>query len=152
MFQLMTRENIMCQCWNVMCCYQRSPTHEGAVDWERLFVPELMWLLPTTHCLSLYTRWNKVKGDLLPSGILRSVPTFRDKLLFSFSRTKQSKKTLEPWKWDREVVPKMSVTHYHFVLRKFQEERRSHLYRGGSLKSRKAKCCPVPSKRSVWIT
>jgi len=48
--------------------------------------------------------------------------------------------------------PETSVTSYHSTLLKIPEERRYHLYRGGSLKLRKAKCCPVLNKRSVWVT
>jgi len=44
------------------------------------------------------------------------------------------------------------MTNYHCTLRKITEERRCHSYRGGSQKSRKAKCCPVPNKRSFWVT
>ena len=41
---------------------------------------------------------------------------------------------LDPWRLDPWVVPKRRL-HYQSTLRNIQEERRSHLYRGGSLKS-----------------
>jgi hypothetical protein len=44
--------------------------------------------------------------------------------------------TLEPWRWDRYVIPETSVNNYHTTPRNVPEERRSHQYRGGSLKSR----------------
>jgi hypothetical protein len=34
--------------------------------------------------------------------------------------------------------PETSVQNYHYTLRNIPEERRSHLHRGGSLKSRRA--------------
>ena len=58
------------------------------------------------------------------------LPTFRDKASVPFSRVKKSMK-----KRDRHVAPETSVKHSHSTLRNSPEERRSHQYRGGSLKS-----------------
>jgi hypothetical protein len=43
---------------------------------------------------------------------------------------------LEPWRWNLIGCPKTSVTNSHPTLCKIPDKRRSHLYCGGSLKSR----------------
>jgi hypothetical protein len=58
-----------------------------------------------------------------------SLLTFRDILSVPSSKV--------PWIWYREEVPKRRVRNYHCTLRNIPEERRSHLHRGRSLKSRR---------------
>jgi hypothetical protein len=71
------------------------------------------------------------------------VLTFWVNLSVPSSRVKLSFWTV----WPLKVVPigcaKKSVWNYHSTLRKIQKERRSHLCRGGSLKSRTDKASSV---------
>jgi len=63
------------------------------------------------------------------------LPTFREKLLVKSSRVKKTRRIL-PLKVGPISCPETSVTNYHSALRNSPEELRSHLIRGGSLKSR----------------
>ena len=56
-----------------------------------------------------------------------SLPTFRVKLSVPFSRVK-----MEPID-----CPETSVSNYHYMMPNIPEEHRSHVLRGGSLKSQK---------------
>jgi hypothetical protein len=64
-----------------------------------------------------------------------SVPTFRDKLSFPYSRVKKSKKTSWHLKMGPIACPETSVQIYHSTLRNTKEERGYHLRQSGNLKS-----------------
>jgi hypothetical protein len=65
-----------------------------------------------------------------------SVPTSRGNLFLPSSVVKKSKKTSWPLKMEPMGCSETSVKNYHSSLRNIPEERRSHLHRVGSLKSR----------------
>jgi hypothetical protein len=64
-----------------------------------------------------------------------SVPTFRDNLSVPSSMVRKSW-TSRPLKMKPIGCPETSVQSYHSMLRNIPKERRSHIHRGGSLKSR----------------
>jgi hypothetical protein len=60
------------------------------------------------------------------------------------------------WKVRSTDCAETSVTNYQSTLRNIPEERRPHLHRGGSLKSRKGKVVPVHALKAyggleVWL-
>jgi len=79
--------------------------------------------------------------------VVNSLPTFRDNLSITSSRVKISCST----KMGRRGYPETSVSNWHRTLRNVTEERSSHLFCGGSLKSRTIRLCLYDSDKKQTV-